>query len=155
ISRDGLSSRVGNVTYYPSVSATALGTALQKPDRSTTRVIFFDSISPQPAPGKFPDVLNPKYSVTASFKSAPDGTNNYDTLVLPITTRPDQTPKIVSMGIAESPFTAASDYSQTFLRDRFLWVEFEKPIADTDDDTYFGRILGYGPDPMLAAKVAP
>jgi hypothetical protein len=155
ISRDSLSSPVGTVTYYPSVSLTALGAPQQKPDRSTTRVIFFDTISPQPAPGKFPDVLHPKYSVTASFKTAPDVTNNYDTLVLPITTRPDQTPKIVSTGIAESPFKAALDYSQTFLRDRFLWIEFEKPIADTEDDTYFGRVLGYGPDPMLAANVAP
>jgi len=153
ISRDG--SQIGTLTYYRAVAASALGTPQQKPDRSSARVVFFDTLNPQPAPGKFPDTLNPVYTVLAQFKSAPQVQNTYSTLVLPITTRPDQTPKIVSTGIAESPFQAAPDYSETFPRDRFLWIEFDKPIADSDDDSYFGRVLGYGPDPLLAASLLP
>jgi hypothetical protein len=155
IFRDALTSPVGTVTFYRTVGATALGNLQRQPDRSTTRVVFFDSLNPQPPVGGFPDTLNPKYTVVASFKSAPDVQNSYNTLVLPITTRPDQTPKIVSTGIAESPFQASPDYSQTFLRDRFLWIEFDRPIADDNDDTYFGRVLGYGPDPLLAAALLP
>ena len=45
---------------------------------------------------------------------------------------------------------AADDYSSTAPRQRYLWIEFDAPIADTGDDTYFGRVLAYGPDPLLA-----
>src|SRR5690349_1901538 len=74
---------------------------------------------------------------------------------LPITTPPAQTPKIVSTGIAESAYTHSPTYSETGLRDRYLWIEFDSPIADAEDDTYFGRILGYLPDPLLATSLYP
>ena len=70
-------------------------------------------------------------------------------------TTPAQTPKIVATGIAESAYVAAPDYSSTEQRDRFLWIEFDAPIADTADDTYFGRVLAYGPDPLLAGALFP
>jgi hypothetical protein len=155
ISRSGSPSPIGTVTVYRAVAASALGNLQQQADRSHTRLVFFDTLDPQPPPGSFPDKLNPQYSVVASFKTALPLQNTYSSLVLPITTNPDQTPKIVSTGIAESPFEASADYSETFLRDRFLWIEFDKAIADTQDDTYFGRVLGYGPDPLLAASLLP
>ena len=65
-----------------------------------------------------------------------------------------QTPKIVATGLAESAYAAASDYSSTSLRDRYLWIEFDQPISDPED-CYFGRVLAYGPDPMLAGELQP
>ena len=52
----------------------------------------------------FPKVLNPAYAVTASFPAAPAIHQSWTTLRLPITTNPAQTPKVVSTGIAESPY---------------------------------------------------
>ncbi len=108
-----------------------------------------------PPPGQFPQVLNPAYQVTANFVSAPKLQQSFTTLRLPITTPPAQTPKIVSTGIVESPYEPATDYSSTGLRTRYLWIEFEAPIADTGDDGYFARVLAYGPDPLLALSLEP
>jgi hypothetical protein len=125
-----------------------------RPDRTTSRLVFFDALKPDPAVGSFPAPLNPQYRVVASFQSAPPVQASYSSLVLPIATPPSQTPRIVSTGIAESPYKASPDYSQSFLRDRYLWIEFDQPIADPDD-VYFGRVLAYGPDPLLAARLLP
>ncbi len=40
-------------------------------------------------------------------------------------------------------------YSSTEPRQRFLWIEFDKPLANPND-TYFIRSLAYSPDPLLA-----
>jgi hypothetical protein len=71
------------------------------------------------------------------------------TVDLPKTVRPTQTPVIASAGIALSPYQASGDYSSTTPRQRVLWIEFAEPLADATD-AYFGRVLGYGPDPLLA-----
>jgi hypothetical protein len=151
--RDG--STIAHLAYPGVVSPTVLDSLADPPDRTRTRVILLDAVSGQPAPGKFPDISNPQYTVTANFPSAPMLTRTYTDLVLPITTPPAQAPKIVATGIAESPYTAADDYSSTGLRDRYLWIEFDAPIADTADDVYFGRVLAYGPDPILAGMLLP
>ncbi len=148
VSRNG--AVIGTFTIPTAVGSSALGDLTHPADRSMTRLVFLDAISPDPVPGAFPTALNPAYSVTAHFPNAPAITQAYTTLRLPITTRPAQTPKIVSTGIVESPYVAAADYSSTSLRQRFLWIEFDAPIADTGDDNYFGRVLAYGPDPLLA-----
>jgi hypothetical protein len=57
-------------------------------------------------------------------------------------------PKIVAAGYALSPYQSDEDYSETAVRQRYLWLEFEEPIADPND-TYFARVLGYAPDPLL------
>ncbi len=59
-----------------------------------------------------------------------------------------QTPKLVSAGVAESPYEAASDYSSTTQRQRALWLEFDQPPQDPND-AYFIRLVNYGPDPLL------
>jgi hypothetical protein len=146
---------VGTLTFPTAVGGSARGDLTHPADRSTTRLVFLDAISPDPAPGAFPRVINPVYAVTAHFTSAPALQQSFSTLRLPITTPPAQTPKIVSTGIVESPYLAATDYSSTALRTRFLWIEFDAPIADTADDTYFGRVLAYGPDPLLAITLEP
>ena len=153
VTRDG--AVIGTFTFPTAVGDSALGDLTHTADRSTTRLVFLDAISPHPAPHAFPDVLNPVYSVTAHFPTAPALNVNYNTLRLPITTPPEQTPKIVSTGIVESSYVAAVDYSSTAPRDRFLWIEFDAPIADKGDDAYFARVLAYGPDPLLAVDLLP
>ena len=65
-----------------------------------------------------------------------------------MTTPPRQLPKLVSAGLALSPFGHADDYSATFERERRLWLEFEEPPADPGD-SYFARVLALAPDPLL------
>ena len=67
---------------------------------------------------------------------------------VPITAPPRQVPRLVSAGIAESPYTAAPDYSSTTQRDRALWLEFDRK-PDDDHDAYFIQLINYGPDPLL------
>src|SRR6516164_718187 len=153
LSRDG--NAIGTLVFPAVVAPSALGNIAKPADRTTTHLVFLDALSADPAPGKFPDVLNPHYNVTAAFPPAATLTQSYPTLRLPITTPPAQTPKVVSTGLAESRYVAAADYSSTQLRDRYLWIEFDAPIADSKDDVYFGRILAYGPDPLLAGRLLP
>jgi hypothetical protein len=149
--RDG--SPIGSITVLRTIAASTLADPGVAADRSGTRIIFFDAIDPNPAPGAFPAELSPGYTVTAALEEAAAQTLPLQ-VTLPITTPPAQTPKIVATGLAESPYIAASDYSSTSPRDRFLWVEFDQPLADPED-CYFGRVLAYGPDPLLAFELAP
>ena len=103
-------------------------------------------------PERLPD-RKPLALVTASFPLAASQQSTYS-IRLPITT-PVQVPKIVSTGIAESPYRHTPDYSATSSRNRYLWIEFDQPIADSSDDPYFGRVLAYCPDPLLAASLLP
>jgi hypothetical protein len=151
VSRDG--SPIGAITVPRAIAASTLADPSVAADRSGTRIIFFDAIDPNPAPGAFPAELSPGYTVTTAFEAAAAQTLPLQ-VTLPITTPPAQTPKIVATGLAESPYAAASDYSSTSPRDRFLWIEFDQPIADPED-CYFGRVLAYGPDPLLALSLAP
>jgi hypothetical protein len=59
-----------------------------------------------------------------------------------------QVPRIVSAGLALSPYSHADDYSSTDRRQRMLWFEFADPPLD-DEDEYFVRVLAYAPDPLL------
>ena len=141
--------------------------AMNKPDRSFTRLIFIDALDPKPLPGKFPEPIEVRYFVKPQFKQVnkegPPVDLDFDeettvkqlSSLLPITTVPAQVPKIVAVGIALSPDSpddelVANRYSETFNRNRYLWVEFDKSLAD-DKDMYFARVLTYSSDPMLAA----
>jgi hypothetical protein len=145
---------LGVITCPRVVASSAVNTPGKPADRAHTRVVFFDAFNPQPTAPAFPreSVLN--YTVSAAFPSGSTQQSTYSIRV-PITTPPVQVPRVVSTGIAESPYQHAPDYSATTARDRYLWVEFEQPIADTADDTYFGRVLAYGPDPLLAVSLLP
>jgi hypothetical protein len=144
---------LGVLTVPPVVAPSTAGSTNPPPDRSHTKIIFFDSIDPNPAPGTFPSTLSPSYNVTVNFAQAASQQFNLP-ITLPITTPPVQTPKLVSTGIAESPYIIGPNYSETAARQRYLWLEFDQPIADPDD-TYFARVLAYGPDPLLAADLRP
>jgi hypothetical protein len=152
--RDGAGLPVGAIVMPQVVSPAIFADAAAPIVRSGSQIVFFDAIDPNPAPGRFPAPITTTYTVTATFEA---GTTESLTLpiTLPITTPPVQTPKIVATGLAESPYSPAADYSSTGLRDRFLWIQLDAPIADTGDDAYFGRVLAYGPDPLLAGELGP
>jgi len=150
--RDGVNA--GAITWARVVAASAVATPGVAPDRSHTRVVFLDAFNPQPVAPAFPREATLHYTVTATFAAA--AAQQYPlTIRLPITTPPAQTPKIVSTGIAESSYLHAADYSETSPRERYLWIEFDQPLLDKDDDAYFARVLAYGPDPLLAASLLP
>lgn len=117
--------------------------------RQSTELLFFDAFDPKPEAGEFPTELTIEYVITPAFKGEvipPDPTS--EEISLPIMTPPAQVPKLISAGIALSPYVAADDYSSTEQRRRQLWLEFESPPLDKDD-AYFVRVLANAPDPML------
>jgi hypothetical protein len=129
---------------------TADPAALVHPDRSGTDLIFFDVVDPKPEPGHFPAELTLDYKLTPNFVSAPAQSDPPLTasVRLPITTPPSQVPRLVSAGIALSPYVRSDDYSKTEQRRRSLWLEFDRP-PDNPRDLYFWRILAYAPDVLL------
>jgi hypothetical protein len=140
---------------------TASRVATTKPDRSRTRIVFIDAVepkkdlaSPATVARPFPNTIDVSYTLTPAFAesvaaSAADREAQTRGLQLPITTVPAQVPRIVAAGYALSPYQRNDGYSETAVRDRFLWFEFEEPIQDPND-AYFARVLAYSPDPLLA-----
>lgn len=128
------------------------------PDRTTTRLLFFDAIDPKPVGSSHPTELDLEYEITPCFRHSPDTQD--DPLVLsihlPVAFPPTQTPKLASAGIALSPYRRADDYSSTEPREQVLWFEFAEEPANPSD-MYFVRVLSYAPDPMLTGgvKVSP
>ena len=143
------------------IKRTAPFTALLDPDRSHTTLIFIDAVETknermQPPPHatepRFPDLIELHYTIHPELKNplgaATDG--DYElTLELPITLPPAQIPRIVSAGIALSPYVPKDDYSETEPRRRFLWIEFDEPVRDPKD-TYFARVLSNVPDQLIS-----
>ena len=145
---------------------TAPFNALMNPDRSRTTLIFIDAVEPKnelmrPDPDqsetRFPDNIELAYRIEAKFKkpSFDSSGERYELsldlpiLDLPITVPPAQVPKIVSAGIALSPYIKTPDYSETELRRRYLWIEFAEPVHD-EKDTYCARVLSYSPDQLIS-----
>jgi len=137
---------------------TASFESLHSPERSSTRIIFIDAVEPKkdnsggPGEPDFPDTIDVTYSIETNFKQ--DHAQQQDafedlSLRLPITTPPAQIPKIASAGIALSPYVRNETYSTTEVRTRYLWIEFEEPIADPND-IYFARVLATAPDQLIS-----
>ncbi len=127
-------------------------------NRHYTRIIYIDALEPKnerKRPGsselRYPDELWAEYTLVPKLKKghADPGSVTTDLLKLPTVLNPSQTPKIVSVGLAFSPYDRAEDYSQTEARKRFLWVEFEEAIQNPDD-TYFCRMLANAPDQLIS-----
>ncbi|MGQ0679967.1 MAG: hypothetical protein ACT4OM_10015 [Actinomycetota bacterium] len=133
--------------------------ALDEPERDYTRLIFFDAVEPKsalaqaanPAQTRFPDIVNLDYQVQTRFRKAPAASDPDEAvhIDLPVTTTPAQVPRLASAGLALSKYQRNEEYSATEPRRRFLWLEFEEPARDPHD-TYFIRVLGYAPDPLLS-----
>jgi hypothetical protein len=148
--RDG--NLVGNVEFPHVVTQNALVGA----NRSQTELIFLDAIDPKPAPGVFPQELHVSYTVEPQYRTPPDQDTPIPPmkLRLPVTTPPVQTPKLVSAGLAFTPFTHDERYTSTGRRERRLWLEFDQPPADPQD-RYYCRVLANSPDPMLMSLADP
>lgn len=138
---------------------TASFEALHDPRRrNSTRIVFIDAVEPKktkpdtaPDPD-FPDTVEVSYAIEAVFKDGHADERDADqtlALSLPITTPPSQVPKIVSAGIALSPYVRNDTYSATETRRRQLWIEFAEPVKDPQD-TYFARVLAVAPDQLLS-----
>lgn len=128
--------------------------ALTNSDRTQTFLCFIDAVAPQSDnPADFPDEIQLEYRIVPHFKTANANVAQDEVLtlalLLPITTTPAQMPTVVSAGVAMSQYERDADYANTEVRQRYLWVEFDRPV-ENPRDTYFGRILAYAPDPLLA-----
>ena len=142
---------VGTIEVRRSISPSARRHA----EMTETDLFFFDAIDPKPLPPDFPSELDVQYTVKTFFKNAPEADDPLELqILLPMACPPAQTPKLVSAGVALSPYQRADDYSATAPRQRMLWLEFEEPIANKGRNTYFARVLAYAPDPMLT-DIAP
>jgi hypothetical protein len=156
IGRDG--TVIGSIELPTSVNPGLVGVlqaAGQLPDRATTLLVFFDAVDPKPSPPAFPQERSLTYTFAARFRETPsqeDGTLTL-TVDLPIAVPPAQTPKLVSAGLALSPYRRAEDYASTEPRDRMLWLEFDRPPDNYPNDDYFARVLSYAPDPLLTGGV--
>ena len=135
--------------------------AIPSPDRSFTRIVFIDAVEPKKDLDKpstnaqpFPNTIDAKYTLVPHFigsVSNASTTNESQSreLQLPVTTIPAQVLKIVAAGFALSPYRRNEGYSETAVRERYLWFEFEEPVRDLND-TCFARVLTYAPDPLLS-----
>ena len=145
-------SEVGRVTLPGVVSALSTQPTGSTDQRDTTEIIFFATLDTTVPPGEFPDVTHSQWSLGATFTGAPATTVPLwmGAMDVPITLPPQQTPTLVSAGLAESKYVEGPNYAFTEQRQRYLWVEFDGPPADKHD-SYFFRILSYGPDPLLVS----
>lgn len=130
------------------VSNTASINSLSAPDRLSSRIIFLDGFDPKSVFTNFPKEIHLLYRITAQFKSGEQLSFDKE-IDLPITIAPRQTPKLISAGIALSPYISDPEkYASTEIRQRFLWLEMDAPPEDPND-TYFARVLSNAPDPLL------
>jgi hypothetical protein len=131
-------------------------TALRDPNRTSTRLVFLDAIDPKVFSGPFPEPCALRYIVEPRFRTTPvsaDGPKILE-LTVPVAVPPAQVPKIVSAGIALSPYERSDDYSSTRDRRRVLWIEFADRVQNPKDD-YFAFVKAYAPDPMLLSGQQP
>ncbi|MCU1265455.1 MAG: hypothetical protein JWM21_1773 [Acidobacteria bacterium] len=145
IKRDGVE-EVGQLEWQDIVTATALIGA----DRSHTHIVFFDAVDPKEFSGPFPEPQKISYTVEPAFIVTPlqqDPVKNLQ-MTLPVAVPPAQVPKVISAGIALSPYDHTDDYSSTVDRKRVLWIEFAEPVENAEDD-YFAFVKAYAPDPIL------
>jgi hypothetical protein len=143
---------VGNIPLPRSVNALVVRSGVVI-DRSTTRLIFFDAIDPKPAVGSLPIELTIAYTVTPRFKKEPTRSDWpwRQRIGLPIAAPPTQVPRVVSAGLALSPYHHDPAYSATRPRQRMLWLEFAEPVLNPRD-TYFARVLAHSADPLLTGS---
>ncbi|PWS31008.1 hypothetical protein [Pedobacter paludis] len=137
------------------VSDTASMNSLQDADRQYSRLIFMDAFDPKQTFDEFPSGAVLTYSIKVNFEDGVNGESQSDAwngeIELPVTIIPKQIPKLISAGIALSPYVSDSEkYASTEFRQRFLWLEMDRE-PDDEMDTYFARVLSNAPDPLLCA----
>jgi hypothetical protein len=125
----------------------------ESPDRDSSHFVFIDAFQPPLGTDGKPYEVQVEYFLTVLFENGAtleETSQNH----LPITIPPRQIPKVVSAGIALSPYTIGEGYASTGERRKMLWLEFEKAPAD-DRDVYFVRVLAQTADPMLLQSYQP
>lgn len=125
----------------------------ESPNRDTSHLVFVDAFQPPLGTDDKPYEIEVEYFLTVHFENAETlevSSQNH----LPITIPPRQIPKIISAGIALSPYVIGDGYASTGERRKMLWLEFETP-PDDDRDTYFVRVLTKTADPMLLHHYQP
>jgi len=122
--------------------------------RQWTDLVFVDVLDPRPTPTAFPTELSVEYELVPKLNGPTPKPIAPKAILLPVTTPPSQLPRLISAGIALSPYVAADDYSSTAARNARLWLEFAEKPAD-DEDAFFIRVLASAPDPMLTEDVVP
>lgn len=150
VKRDGV--LVGEIDLQNTLSITAVKNA----DRMHTRIIFFDAVDPKDITGAFPKPQQLNYTIEPNFKTVPAQKDALKTLkmIVPVAVPPAQVPKVVSAGIALSPFSHTDTYSETTNRNKVLWIEFAEAVNNPDDD-YFAFVKAYAPDPILVTGYIP
>jgi hypothetical protein len=150
---DPAPAEVGRFSLPGVVSQASVQPVPDPAQRDQTDLIFFGTVDSTVPPGQFPAVTSTSWALAATFTGDPETSVNLwsGTVSLPITSPPRHMPRIVSAGIAESPYIADAQYAATEPRQRALWLEFDGPPPDPNDG-YFVRILGYGPDPLLVSR---
>jgi len=138
------------------VSDTVAINALHEPERTYSRLLFLDAFDPKEVDSLLPPEIIISYRIEVHFKkkgipSVIDPEIKDKEIHLPVTIIPAQIPKLVSAGIALSPYVSDEEkYRSTDLRQRFLWLEMEEGPRDRND-TYFARVLSNAPDPLLCS----
>ena len=125
----------------------------ESPNRNGSHFIFVDAFQPPLGTDGKPYEVQVEYFLTVQFENGETLEENSQNH-LPITIPPRQIPKVVSAGIALSPYTIGEGYASTGDRRKMLWLEFEEVPAD-DRDVYFVRVLTQTADPMLLQHYQP
>lgn len=148
IERDG--QVVGRIQSSTSAGHEASG----ETNRDHSTLLFLDAIAPNAAPGVHPRPLSPEYRITPVFRAAPvqEDAPLIATIRLPVTTPPAQVPRLISAGLALSPYRRDHTYSATEERQKAVWLEFDR-APDDPEDRYYARVLATAPDPVLTDDV--
>ncbi|MED3354356.1 hypothetical protein P4414_04135 [Bacillus thuringiensis] len=119
----------------------------ESPNRDSSHFVFIDSFQPPLGTDGKPYEVQVEYFLTVLFENGDTFEGEYQNH-LPIAIPPRQKPKVVSAGIALSPYTIGEGYASTGERRKMLWLEFEEAPID-NRDAYFVRALTKTADPML------
>ncbi|MBW3469958.1 hypothetical protein [Arthrospiribacter ruber] len=157
-----IESHVGDIEFLETASFESLQpNRFGRVERGFTRIVYIDAIEPKSpfrrsasnSNPRLPDELWVDYSIMPQARPGHAQIDKIEAedLKLPTVLRPSQIPKIVSVGLAFSPYLRSEDYSSTEARRKHLWVEFEEAI-ESPDDTYFCRVLANSPDQLLSSN---
>lgn len=162
----------GTVTMPLAVDEARCG-ASPEAERGRTRVLFFHAVTPRQVDAT-KEVPTEEIAQTHSWRLFPCGkaiagaisatvppevSPTPEGLDLPIAVPPDFIPKVVAAGIAHGQAEPDADYAALEAPSKVLWLEFEKelPVSQSQPERglkYFVRVLGHGPDPLLAPITA-
>ncbi|MEO0338152.1 MAG: hypothetical protein AAF242_02965, partial [Bacteroidota bacterium] len=123
------------------------------PERESFSFVFLDAFKSPLGTDGLPYEVEVSYFITAYFENGQKEEVPAKN-VLPITSAPTQIPKVISAGVALSPYEIGDAYASTNDRQKMLWLEFAEAPKDPRDN-YFVRVLAQNADPMLLQNYEP